>query len=107
MFLIETYVPQLDERAAITISSRLREAMRELEQEGVTIRWRGSFALLEEETYLCLVAASNRESVLLLNRRASLASDHVAEIAAIDVPAEAGANCRVLLDAVRASGVKG
>jgi hypothetical protein len=83
-FLIETYVPQLDERTAVTISSRLREAMRELEQEGVTLRCRGSFALVEEETYLCLVDAPDRECVLLLNQRAALASDHVAEIATID-----------------------
>ena len=86
-FLIESYVPQLDERTAVTISSRLREAVRELEHEGVTLRWRGSFALVEEETYLCLVAAPDRECILLLNQRAALASDHVAEIATIDPPA--------------------
>jgi hypothetical protein len=87
-FLIESYVPQLDERTATTISSRLRDAIRELEEEGVTLHWRGSFALVEEETYLCLVVAPDRESVLVLNRRAALASDHVAEIATIDAPSE-------------------
>jgi hypothetical protein len=87
-FLIESYVPQLDERAAITISARLREAIRELEEEGVVLRWRGSFALVEEETYLCLVVATDRQRILVLNRRAALASDHVVEIATIDEPSE-------------------
>jgi len=87
-FLIESYVPQLDERVAITISARLREAIGDLEEEGVALRWRGSFALVEEETYLCLVVAPDRECVLLLNQRAALASDHVAAIVTIDAPSD-------------------
>ncbi|HAL28497.1 MAG TPA: nickel-binding protein [Gaiellaceae bacterium] len=83
-FLVESYVPQLDERTAATISSRFREAARELEEEGIGIQWRGSFALLSEETYFCIIAAPDRGAVMQLNERARLEHDHVVEVIAID-----------------------
>ncbi|MGH2922323.1 MAG: hypothetical protein ACRDKU_09680 [Gaiellaceae bacterium] len=89
-FLVESYVPGLDERAASTISSRLREAIRQLDQGGLTLRWGGSFALVDEETYICIIAAPTIDYVAQLSEQAGLEHDHVVEAFAIDAPARQG-----------------
>jgi Protein of unknown function (DUF4242) len=88
-FLIESYVPHLDDRSAATITSRLRATVRQLQKEGIALRWLRSFALVGEETYLCLVAASDLEYVVQLNRRAGLECDHVVEVVPIEPSAAA------------------
>jgi hypothetical protein len=89
-FLIESYVPGLDELVAATISSRLREAIRRLGEEGRTLRWGGSFALVDEETYICFIGAPRVDDVSRLSERAGLEHDHVVEAFAIDSPATQG-----------------
>jgi hypothetical protein len=83
-FLVELYVPQLDEQAAMAITSRCRAAARQLAEQGVALRWLRSFALVADETYLCIVAARDRDHVLELSRRAGLEHDHVVEVVALD-----------------------
>jgi hypothetical protein len=82
-FLVESYVPHLDEPTAGAISSRYRAAVVRLGEEGVALRWVQSFALFEEETYLCIVGASDLDHVLRLNERSGNRVDHVAEIVAV------------------------
>jgi hypothetical protein len=89
-FLVESYVPGLDERAAATLSARLREAIHQLDEEGITLRWSGSFALFDEETYICIIAAPKLDDVLQLGERAGLEHDHIVEAFAIDAPATQG-----------------
>jgi hypothetical protein len=89
-FLVESYVAGLDERAAATLSSRLREAIRQLDEEGMTLRWGGSFALVAEETYICIITAPKVDDVVQLSERAGLEHDHVVEAFAIDAPATQG-----------------
>lgn len=79
-FLVESYVPQLDERTAAAISSRVLAAIRQLEEEGLAVQWLRSFALIDEETYLCIVAARDLDHVFQLNERAGLEYDHVVEV---------------------------
>ncbi len=83
-FLVELYVPQLDEQTAVAISSRCRAAAGQLAEQGVALRWLRSFAVLAEETYLCVVAARDRDDVVELSRQAGLEHDHVVEVVAID-----------------------
>ena len=89
-FLVESYVPGLDQQAAATLSSQLREAIRQLDEEGITLRWGGSFALVDEETYICIIAAPNVDDVVQLSERARFEHDHVVEAFAIDSPATQG-----------------
>jgi hypothetical protein len=89
-FLVESYVPGLDERAAATLSSRLREAIRRLDEEGMTLHWGGSFALVDEETYIFIVGAPSVEDVVQVSERAGFEHDHVAEALAIDAPKRQG-----------------
>jgi hypothetical protein len=83
-FLVESYVPQLDESIARAISSRLRSVVPELRKEGVAVQWLGSFAVIDEETYLCIVAAADPEDVSRLNELAGLEHDHIVEVVSID-----------------------
>jgi hypothetical protein len=89
-FLVESYVPGLDERAAATLSSRLRDAIRQLDEEGMTLRWGGSFALVDEETYMFIVGAPRVDDVVQLTERAGFEHDHVVEALAIDAPTRQG-----------------
>ena len=66
------------------ISSRYHDAMRELTAEGVRLRCLHCYALLEDETYLCIVGATETDAVVELNRRAGVVPDHVAQMLRID-----------------------
>jgi hypothetical protein len=83
-FLVETYVPNLDGEAAATISSRYRSAIRELERQGVVLRWLRSYALIADETFLCIVGARGSDEVVELSRRAGLDPDHVVQVVQLD-----------------------
>jgi hypothetical protein len=83
-FLVETYVPNLDGPAAATISLRYRSAIRELERQGVVLRWLRSYALIEDVTFLCIVGARGSNEVVELSRRAGLDPDHVVQVVQLD-----------------------
>jgi Protein of unknown function (DUF4242) len=84
-YLVETYVPKLDEATAVALSVRLRAAIGELQREGLALRWLRSFALVGEETYMCMLTATDALDIALVHRRAGVTFDHVAEV----VPGEA------------------
>jgi hypothetical protein len=86
-FLVESYVRDLDDRSAAAITSRLQAGIRQLDKEGATLRWLRSFALVDEETYLCFVAAYDPDHVAQLGQRAGLEYEHVVEVVAIEPPA--------------------
>lgn len=85
-FLVESYVPRLDKRAAAALSSRVRAAVVELQREGIQLQWLQSFALVDEETYACMLSAPDVAQVARVNERAGLRYDHVVEVHVIDVP---------------------
>jgi hypothetical protein len=80
MYLVEMYVPKLDEAAAAALSARLRAAIAELQGEGLALRWLRSFALAGEETYMWMLAATDADDVALVNRRAGVTFDQIAKI---------------------------
>jgi hypothetical protein len=79
-YLVEVYVPKLDEATAAALSSRLQAAIGELRHEGLALRWLRSFALLDEETYSWMLTATDADDVARVNRRAGVTFDHVAEV---------------------------
>ena len=86
-FLVETYVPRLYLRAGAEISSRYQEAAHELARIGIAIRWLRSYAAIEDETYICIVAACDADEVVLLSRRAALAPDHIVQVVRLEAAA--------------------
>jgi hypothetical protein len=83
-FLIEKYVPRLDEATAADISSSFRVAVSRRNARGGTLRWIRSFALLGEETYCCIIAAPHIDHIVQLNVRGGVEYDHVVEVVALD-----------------------
>jgi hypothetical protein len=79
-YLVETYIPNLDEATAAALSTRLQAAIGELQREGLALRWLRSFALLDEETYSWMLTATDADDVARINRRAGVAFDHLAEV---------------------------
>ena len=79
-FFVESYVPKLDAAAVAELSSRLRAAVEQLSDEGLTLTWVDSFALLDEDTYVWMVEAAEVEHVVVLQRRAGVGLDHVVEM---------------------------
>jgi hypothetical protein len=85
-FFVESYIPQLDADGAAALSSRLQAAVAQLRAEGLSLAWIRSYALLDEDTYVWLVAAGRREDVVLIQERARVALDPVAEAAPREWP---------------------
>ena len=83
-FFVESYVPKLDDATATAMLSRLRTAVDELRREGHRLRLLRSFVLVDEETYVWMVAARDIEEVALLNRRAAVPCDHVVEVVGVE-----------------------
>jgi hypothetical protein len=86
-YLVETYVPKLDEATAVALSARLRGAISELQREGLALRWLRSFALVGEETYVWMLTATDTDDIALVGRRSEITFDDIAEL----VPGEASA----------------
>lgn len=84
VFFVESYVPQLDARRAREITSRFQWAVRELNDEGVDVRWLRSFVLVGEETFISVVSAPTVEQVDALNVRVDRPDDHVVEVVPLD-----------------------
>lgn len=87
-YLVETYVPNLDEATAAVLSVRLRAAIAELQREGLALRWLRSFGLAGEETYVWMLTATDAHDIAVVNRRAGITFDHIAEV----LPGEASAD---------------
>ncbi len=79
-FLVESYVPNLDETTAAELSSRLRSAVTELQRDGLTLQWLRSFAIVDEETYVWMVEAPDADHITLVRERAAVSVDHVAAV---------------------------
>jgi len=78
-FFVESYIPQLDAAGAAALSSRLQTAVEQLKNEGLPLAWIRSFALLQEDTYVWMVEATQLDHVVLVQQRAGVELDHVAE----------------------------
>lgn len=72
-------MPAVDEAAAASLSARLRAAVDELRREGHQVEWLRSFALVEEETYVCMLIAEREHDVASVHRRARLSCEYMAE----------------------------
>jgi hypothetical protein len=79
-YLVESYVPKLDEATAAFLSTRLRAAIAELQREGLALVWLRSFALVGEETYVWMLTATDARDIARVNRRAGITFDHIAEV---------------------------
>ena len=76
-FLVERYIPSLEAAALADLARRLDGASRELRAEGRDVHWLRSFALLDDETCLCVFFAPSGADVEEANRRAQAPYERV------------------------------
>ena len=88
-FFVESYIPLLDAAGAASLSSRLQRAAEQLRQEGLPLAWIRSFALLDEDTYVWMVEATQLDHVVLIQRRAGVELGHVVEVVPGEMPGAA------------------
>lgn len=79
-YLVECYQPGLDGDGATVIDGRLQATVDDLRGAGVEVTWRGSLAILAEETYCYLLTCADVSCVSTVSGRAGLARGHVAEV---------------------------
>ena len=79
-FFVESYIPQLDVAGVAALSSRLQKTVEQLQDEGLSLAWIRSFALLEEDTFVWMVEATELDHVDLIQRRAGVELAHVVEV---------------------------
>lgn len=79
-YLIEAYVPKLDQAIALAITATLEGAADRLTELGVRVEWRVAFAIYAEETYFAVVAAPNEDLARGLSEVADLRVDHLIEV---------------------------
>jgi hypothetical protein len=79
-FFVESYIPKLDAAGVAAVSSRLQTAVEQLQDEGLPLAWIRSFALLDEDTLVWMVEATQLDDVVLVQRRAGVELDHVVEV---------------------------
>ncbi|HEX5465534.1 MAG TPA: hypothetical protein VFW92_02550 [Candidatus Limnocylindrales bacterium] len=77
VFIVERYVPGLDEAAAGRAAAALARAAAELRSEGGPIRWLGSVGLPSEETDCALFVAASADLVDQAAARAGLAYERI------------------------------
>jgi hypothetical protein len=79
-FLVESYVPELDEATAARTANLVSAAARELGARGAAIELLHSFALLGEETCFSLFSAASAADVRRAAELARVACDQLSEV---------------------------
>jgi hypothetical protein len=92
-FLVEHYVPALDEATARNIAGRLSSASAEMREEGVRIQWTRAVALPREESLLCFVEAESEGEVIRLRDRAGFGDGHVQEALTLEASSAPTRSC--------------
>jgi hypothetical protein len=78
-FLVEAYVPQLDDRVAARVTARLRSAADAMRASGSSVEWLGAFAVQSDETVFSVIGAANAAEVGRLAESAGMSPAHIAE----------------------------
>jgi hypothetical protein len=79
-FLMETYVPELDQAAATRTAASLSAATAALRARGATIELLHSFALLGEEMFFSLFSATTLADVRTAGELAQVGYEQLAEV---------------------------
>jgi hypothetical protein len=80
-YLVEAYVPNLDQGGALAITAALEGAADRLSELGMRVEWNVTFATYAEETYFAVVAAPSEALARQLIDVAGLRVDHLVEVA--------------------------
>ena len=76
-YLVEHYRPSSTSADLERIASRVREAVDELEREGLAVRFRHSTVVASDESFLCVVEAGSEDLVRMAYGRASVTFERI------------------------------
>jgi hypothetical protein len=83
VYVVERYVPGLSRSEVERALEQLKRVTRELQREGVRIRYLGSTIVPDDEACFCQFEAPSEQAVAEANRRADVPFDRI--VAAIAV----------------------
>lgn len=89
-FLIEQYVPRLDEVAARALAARLEGVFVDLRAQGVQIQWVHGVALPEEENLMYFIDAESIGHAVQASRCAGGSTAHVQKVITLEPEAWGG-----------------
>jgi hypothetical protein len=79
-FLIEAYVPQLDEAVATAFIAGITDAIEVLREGGSRLEWLGALSAGDDETLMSIIGATDADLVGDLLQRAGVGSARVVEV---------------------------
>ncbi|HZO48953.1 MAG TPA: nickel-binding protein [Gaiellaceae bacterium] len=83
VFVVERYLTGLTRPAIARALERLEVATRELQADGIAIRYLGSTIVAQDEACFCQFEAPSAETVEAVNRRARFAFDRIVAAVAV------------------------
>jgi hypothetical protein len=83
VYVVERYLPGLDQRELRRSLGRLKNVTEELRKEGTAVRYLGSTIVVQDEACFCQFEAPSEAAVADANRRAHLPFDRI--VAAVSV----------------------
>ena len=87
VYVVERYLPGLDQAELRCSLGRLGLATEELRQEGIRVRYLGSTIVPGDEACFCQFEGPSEDAVAEANRRADLPFSRVVEAVAVTAPA--------------------
>ena len=76
-YLVEHYRPGFSASQLEEAASRVRDAVRELQQTGEPVRFRHATIVASDESFLCVVDAPSEELVRVAHERASVPFERI------------------------------
>ena len=86
VFVVERYLPGLEQRELLPALERLGHATEALRSEGIPLRYLGSTIVPEDESCFCQFEGPSEETVVEANRRANMPFDRI--VSAVAVPSQ-------------------
>jgi hypothetical protein len=86
VYVVERYLPGLDQQELRRSLERLSEAAAELRNEGMPVRYLGSTIVPEDEACFCQFDAPSEAAVAEANRRAGVPVSRIVAAVSVNAP---------------------
>ena len=85
VYVVERYLPGLDQRQLVRVLGKLGKATEELRAEGTSVRYLGSTIVPGDEACFCQFDGASEAAVAEANERAGVPFDRIVEGVAVPV----------------------
>ena len=88
VYVVERYLPDLDQRRLVRMLGRLGEATEELRAEGMAVRYLGSTIVPGDEACFCQFEGTSEAAVAEANKRAGVPFNRIVAAVAVRVASD-------------------